>query len=163
MVFLQSIQPDTGCSCPAMVERPSIFTMDDLVRFPSTSRVVFIECSGNSAPNGTVLTGRTVQEAHGLPSASEWTGVPLATVLAETGIKPEAAWMLAEGSEAAAMTRNLPLPAVLEETLLCYAQNGEAWRAEQGFRSVWSFQLGRQHRHQVAASPETGHRTVHDP
>ncbi len=116
-----------------LVERPLIFTMDDLVRFPSTSRVVFIECSGNSAVEWAVPTGRTVQETHGLLSASEWTGVPLAAVLAEAGIKPEAAWMLAEGSDAAAMTRSLPLPAVLEEALLCYAQNGEALRPEQGY------------------------------
>ncbi|GIW53618.1 MAG: sulfite dehydrogenase [Nitrospiraceae bacterium] len=116
-----------------LVERPMMFTMDDLVRFPSASRVVFIECSGNSAGEWTAPVGRTVQETHGLMSASEWTGVPLATVLTEAGVKPDATWVLAEGSDAAAMTRSLPLKDVLEESLLCYAQNGEALRPEQGY------------------------------
>ncbi len=79
--------------------------MDDLVRFPSASRVVFIECSGNSAGAWTVPSGRTVQDPHGLLSASEWTGVPLATVWAEVGIRPQAAWMLAKGSDAAAINK----------------------------------------------------------
>ncbi|HBR51552.1 MAG TPA: sulfite dehydrogenase, partial [Nitrospira sp.] len=67
-----------------------------------------------------------------LMSTSEWTGVPLATVLAESGVKPDASWVLAEGSDAAAMTRSLPLTEVLKDALLCYAQNGEALRPEQG-------------------------------
>ena len=41
--------------------------------------------------------------------------------------------MLAEGSDAAAMTRSLPLDRVLDEALLCYAQNGEPLRPEQGY------------------------------
>jgi sulfane dehydrogenase subunit SoxC len=41
--------------------------------------------------------------------------------------------VLAEGGDAAAMTRSLPLKDVLEESLLCYAQNGEALRPEQGY------------------------------
>src|SRR6202046_275685 len=32
-----------------LVERPLVFTMQDLRRFRSTSRIYFIECSGNSA------------------------------------------------------------------------------------------------------------------
>ena len=31
-----------------LVDRPMIFPMDDLARFPSVSRLAFIECSGNS-------------------------------------------------------------------------------------------------------------------
>jgi len=41
--------------------------------------------------------------------------------------------MLAEGSDAAALTRSVPLKEALEEALLCYAQNGEALRPEQGY------------------------------
>src|SRR5271155_2776345 len=37
-----------------LVERPLIFTMDDLTRFPSVSRLHFLECSGNSSSNWTV-------------------------------------------------------------------------------------------------------------
>ncbi|MBP8154634.1 MAG: sulfite dehydrogenase, partial [Nitrospira sp.] len=116
-----------------LVERPLTFSMNDLMRFPSVTRTLFIECSGNSGKEWNGPTGKTVQDTHGLMSTSEWTGVPLMTVLAEAGIKPEAAWVLAEGSDSAAMTRSLPLAEVLKDALLCYAQNGEALRPEQGY------------------------------
>lgn len=116
-----------------LVERPMIFTLDELKRFPSVSRLAFIECSGNSAGEWQAPGGRSAQETHGLLSTSEWTGVPLSTVLREVGLRSEAAWMLAEGSDAAAMTRSIPLLHALDEALLCYAQNGEALRPEQGY------------------------------
>jgi len=116
-----------------LVERPMIFTMEEMKGFPAVSRLVFIECAGNSAAEWRAPGGQTVQQTHGLMSTSEWTGVPLATVLREAGIRPEAAWLLAEGSDAAAMTRSLPLAPVLDDALLCYAQNGEALRPEQGY------------------------------
>ncbi len=116
-----------------LVERPMIFTLDELTRFPSVSRTAFIECSGNSAKEWNGPTGKTVQDTHGLMSTSEWTGVALATLLREVGANPAATWILAEGSDAAAMTRSLPLAEVLKDALLCYAQNGEALRPEQGY------------------------------
>jgi sulfane dehydrogenase subunit SoxC len=116
-----------------LVGQPWAFTMDDLKRFPATSRLAFIECSGNSAIEWKAPTGQTVQQTHGLTSTSEWTGVALKTVLQEVGVKPDASWMLAEGSDAAAMTRSLPLAPLIEEGLLCYAQNGEPLRPEQGY------------------------------
>ena len=116
-----------------LVERPWGFTLDDLKRFPAVSRLAFIECSGNSAIEWRAPTGQTVQQTHGLTSTSEWTGVALKTVLEELGVKPEASWVLAEGGDAAAMTRSLPLAPLLDEALLCYAQNGEPLRPEQGY------------------------------
>ena len=116
-----------------LVQHPLMFSMDDLKRFPATSRIAFIECSGNSGKEWNGVGGRTVQEIHGLTSTSEWTGVRLSTVLQEAHIKPEATWLLAEGSDAAAMTRSVPLDQVLDEALLCYAQNGEPLRPEQGY------------------------------
>ena len=116
-----------------LVKRPLLFTLEELKRFPATSRIMFIECSGNSGKEWKGPNGKTVQETHGLTSTSEWTGVRLAMVLEEAGIKPQATWMLAEGSDAAAMTRSVPLDRVMEEALLCYAQNGEPLRPEQGY------------------------------
>lgn len=116
-----------------LVDRPLMFSMNDLMRFPSVTRTLFIECSGNSGKEWKGPTGKTVQDTHGLMSTSEWTGVSFATVLAEAGVKPEAAWVLAEGSDAAALTRSFPLKDVLNDALLCYAQNGEALRPEQGY------------------------------
>src|SRR4029077_1190432 len=40
---------------------------------------------------------------------------------------------LAEGQDAAVMTRSIPLKDAVGEAMLAYAQNGEAWRAEQGY------------------------------
>lgn len=116
-----------------LVDRPWVFTLDDVKRFPSISRLAFIECAGNSAIEWKAPTGQTAQHTHGLTSTSEWTGVALRTILQEVGLKPEALWMLAEGGDAAAMTRSLPLAPLLEEALLCYAQNGEPLRPEQGY------------------------------
>src|SRR5277367_7004527 len=64
-----------------LVDRPLEFSLDDLKRFPSVSRVHFIECLGNhSKPDD-----KTVQETHGLTSSSEWTGVLLSVLLKECG------------------------------------------------------------------------------
>lgn len=116
-----------------LVERPLVFSMQDLVRFPAVSRLLFIECSGNSGGEWSEPGGRTVQETHGLMSTAEWTGVRLATILRECGVDPNAAWLLAEGSDAAAMARSIPLSKAMDDALLCYAQNGEALRPEQGY------------------------------
>ena len=116
-----------------LVDRPMIFTMRDLERFPAVSRLACIECSGNSGNEWQNPGKHTVQEIHGLTSTSEWTGVPLATLFREVGVQSEATWMLAEGSDAAMMTRSIPLAEVLDHALLCYAQNGEALRPEQGY------------------------------
>src|SRR6266852_5172743 len=44
-----------------MVDRPLVFTMDDLKRLPFVTRQHFIECAGNRAKP----THRTVQDTHG--------------------------------------------------------------------------------------------------
>jgi sulfane dehydrogenase subunit SoxC len=117
-----------------LVARPVMFTVDDLQRFPSVSRLAFIECSGNSRNGWSEAEDHTVQDLHGLTSTSEWTGVKLATLLETAGLKPAAAWMLAEGGDAAGLTRSVPLTAeILSEAMICYGQNGEALRPEQGY------------------------------
>ncbi len=116
-----------------LVERPLVLTMDDLTRFPSVSRIHFLECSGNTATWTAGNPKWTVQDTHGLISCSEWTGVSLATILAEVGLKPGASWILAEGADASAMTRSVPLDIALDGAILAYAQNGERLRPEQGY------------------------------
>jgi sulfane dehydrogenase subunit SoxC len=107
--------------------------MKDLKRFPSLSRLLFIECSGNTLTEWAKATLPTVQGTHGLTSTSEWTGVPLATVLREVGVRPGAKWLLAEGGDGAAMTRSIPLDKAMQDCILAYGQNGEAIRPEQGY------------------------------
>ena len=116
-----------------LVERPLIFTMDDIVRFPSVSQINFLECSGNTWAELKKRTWATVQETHGLLSCCEWTGVRLSTLLQEAGVKPEAKWILAEGADSAAMTRSIPIQKALDDAIVAYGQNGEMLRAEQGY------------------------------
>src|SRR5688572_2321406 len=116
-----------------LVKRPLIFTMEDLVRFPSESHIYFLECSGNTSRDWRSPVSRNVQETHGLLSCCEWTGVPLATLLDEVGLQPQAKWILAEGADASGHTRSLPLAKCLEDILIAYAQNGEKLRPEQGY------------------------------
>jgi len=116
-----------------MVDRPKKYTVADLKRFPAVSRFYFIECSGNTLTEWREPTLKTVQGTHGLTSTSEWTGVPLSTILREAGVQDGAAWILAEGADAAVMTRSVPLDKAWTDALLAYGQNGEAIRPEQGY------------------------------
>ena len=116
-----------------MVAQPKQFSMRDVRRFPSMSRIMFIECSGNGLTEWSKPTMKTVQGTHGLTSTSEWTGVPLKTILGEAGLRPGAKWVLAEGGDGAAMTRSIPLDKAMRDCFVAYAQNGEALRPEQGY------------------------------
>jgi sulfane dehydrogenase subunit SoxC len=116
-----------------MVRSAKKFSLYDLKRFPSISRTMFLECSGNGLTEWSKPTMKTVQGTHGLTSTSEWTGVPLRTILDEAGLKSGARWLLAEGGDAAAMTRSIPLEKALKDCFLAYGQNGEAIRPEQGY------------------------------
>jgi sulfane dehydrogenase subunit SoxC len=114
-----------------MVDRPMIFTMEDLRRFPSQSRIHFLECSGN--PVYTKPYGKTASDLVGLLSCAEWTGVSLKLVLEEAGLRPEANWLVAEGADAAALTRSIPIEKCLDDAMLVYSQNGERLRPQQGY------------------------------
>lgn len=114
-----------------MVERPMVFTLADLRRLASESRTLFLECSGNlwrDAPEEA-----RPQDICGLTSTSEWTGVPLAVLFREVGVLPEAKWFLAEGQDAAVMTRSIPVEKAWDDAMIAYGQNGEALRPEQGY------------------------------
>ncbi|MDE2679540.1 MAG: sulfite dehydrogenase [Gemmatimonadetes bacterium] len=119
-----------------MVDRPMVFRMPDLRRYPQASRICFIECSGNGGgaySRSRMPTTITAQQLDGLLSTSEWTGVMLSTILREVGVKPGASWILAEGADAAVMARSVPLEKAMDDAMLAYGQNGEAIRPEQGY------------------------------
>jgi sulfane dehydrogenase subunit SoxC len=117
-----------------MVERPTVFTLADLKRFPSRSRICFIECSGNGGPGyRDIQKESTPQQVDGLTSTSNWTGVPLAVLLREAGVAPTASWLLAEGQDAAVMARSIPIAKAWDDAMVVYAQNGEPLRPEQGY------------------------------
>ena len=116
-----------------MVERPLLLSLADLRRFPSESRIHFIECPANGGMEWRGPQLNSLQFTHGMIGCAEWTGVRLSTLLAETGIKPGANWVLAEGADGAHMDRSLPLAKILDDCMVVYGQNGEALRPEQGF------------------------------
>lgn len=117
-----------------LVDHPLFFTLEELMRLPSASRIAFVECSGNSRDGWGEARDATVQGLHGLTSTSEWTGVKLSTLLEAVHLRRGATWMLAEGSDAAALARSVPLTdEVLNDAMVCYGQNGEALRPEQGY------------------------------
>jgi len=119
-----------------MVDRPMVFRISDLERYPQVSRIHFIECSGNGRAAYTrddLRPDLSVQVIDGLLSTSEWIGVPLSTILREVGVRRGASWILAEGSDSAVMSRSVPLEKAMDDALLAYGQNGEAMRPEQGY------------------------------
>lgn len=115
------------------VERPTIFTLDDLHRFPAVTQVAFLECAGNGrAAYRAPKPELTVQDIDGLTANVEWTGVRLRDVLAEVGAAPDG-WVLAEGGDASRLSRSVPMDKALDDAMLAYAINGEPLRAANGY------------------------------
>ena len=117
-----------------LVREPRIYTMDDIVRLPSVSRLHFIECGANTGMEWANVAVPTVQYTHGMIGCSEWTGVPLSVLLEEAGYdRKRARCVLAEGADGASLTRTIPLAMALTDVLVVYGQNGEMLRPEQGY------------------------------
>jgi sulfane dehydrogenase subunit SoxC len=116
-----------------MVRKPLLFTMADLMKYPSVTRFHFMECSGNGLTDWLKASSKTVQQTHGLLSCAQWTGVPVSTLLDEAGVRPEATWALAEGADGAAHARSIPMAKLLEDAMIVYASNGEMLRPENGY------------------------------
>jgi len=118
-----------------MTRKQLVFTVDDLMRMPSITRTVFIECTGNGWENWkTADPNVTVQHTHGLVSTNEWTGVPLRFLIDLVGKDRRSTWMLAEGADAAGVDRSIPLTEeIMDEAFIAYGQNGEPLRPAHGF------------------------------
>lgn len=116
-----------------LVDRPIVFTMEDLKRFPRENRIYFLECAANTGMEwrGSQLNG--CQFTHGMVHCVMYTGTPLRYLLEEAGVKGNGSWLLAEGADAAAMTRSIPMEKALDDCLVAWKMNGEALRAEQGY------------------------------
>ena len=116
-----------------MVEKPLMFSVEDLMRYPAVSRIHFVECAGNGAMEQHGALNNALQFTHGMLSCSEWAGVPLKLLLREAGVHKGAKWLLAEGADAAALARSFPMDKALDDALIVYAQNGERLHPEQGY------------------------------
>jgi DMSO/TMAO reductase YedYZ molybdopterin-dependent catalytic subunit len=120
-----------------LVNTPRAFTMAELKAMPKGEVMFGFECSGNRAP------------VQGLCSNGKWTGVPLAHVLKQVGVKPEARefvffgadhgveeveWRTQKYSLDQQFGRSLPRDkALAPEPLVAYAYNDEPLTRHQGF------------------------------
>jgi sulfane dehydrogenase subunit SoxC len=117
------------------VRSPKVYTLDDLMRLPPVSRMHFIECGANTGMEWGNVAVPTVQYTHGMLSCSEFTGVPLRTLLEDCGVDlGKAKFVLAEGADGSSMTRTIPIELVISgEVFVAYGQNGEMLRPENGY------------------------------
>ena len=117
-----------------LVKSPKVYTMDDLMRLPSVSRMHFIECGANTAMEWGNVAVPTVQYSHVMLSCSEFTGVLLSTLLEDCGYDKKASkFLLAEGADGSSMTRTIPIEKALDDVLVVWGMNGEMLRPENGY------------------------------
>ncbi|MEY4862763.1 MAG: hypothetical protein RLZ51_858 [Pseudomonadota bacterium] len=117
-----------------LVKAARVFTMDDLMRLPSVSRIHFIECGANTGMEWGNVAVPTVQYTHGMLSCSEYTGVLLSTLLDLCGVDRAAGqYILAEGADGASMTRTIPMARAMDDVMVAWAMNGEMLRPENGY------------------------------
>ncbi|MBL4646130.1 MAG: sulfite dehydrogenase [Rhizobiales bacterium] len=116
-----------------MVDKPLVFTMEDLMRFPRENHAYFLECAANTGMEwrGSQLNG--CQFTHGMIHNLMYTGVKLSTLLNEAGVKTAGKWLLCEGADSSGLTRSIPLEKAMDDCLVAFKMNGEALRPENGY------------------------------
>ena len=116
-----------------LVDKPLVFTYEDLERFPRVNRTYFLECAANTGMEwaGAQLNG--AQFTHGMIHNMEYSGVTLRTLLEEAGVKPEGKWIYVEGADASSNGRSIPIEKALDDCLVAFKANGEALRKEHGY------------------------------
>jgi len=119
------------------VARPREFTYDEITRMPSTSVLRFVECAGNGRSFYEAAYGKRAQGGQwklGAIGVAEWTGVPLREVLDRAGLKRSARDVMPEGVDDLRVRRPMPIAkAVMDDTLLVYAMNGQILPPDHGF------------------------------
>ena len=117
-----------------LVKSARVFTLDDLMRLPSVSRIHFIECGANTGMEWGNVAVPTVQYTHGMLSCSEYTGVLLSTLLDLCGVdRISGQYVLAEGADGSSMTRTIPMDRAMDDVMVAWAMNGEMLRPENGY------------------------------
>lgn len=118
-----------------MVRHPMKYTVQNLENYATVTRQYYLECAGNSAAlwHGKADPKATLDKTHGLMSASEWTGVPLATLLDECGVDKKAKWLVVEGGDSGSLTRSVPLGKAFDDSMIAIYQNGERLRPGNGY------------------------------
>ena len=117
-----------------LVDKPLVFTMDDLKRFPGRiNKVYFLECAANSGMEwkGAQLNG--CQYTHGMIHNVWYTGLTLKALLNEAGVKTNAKWIMVEGADSSGLNRSIPMQKALDDCMIAWGMNGEMLRPEQGY------------------------------
>lgn len=117
-----------------MVRQPIKLNVAALANYATETHNYFLECSGNSGRLwADKPTPANLDITHGLLSGSEWTGVPLATLLDEAGLQPGAKWIIAEGADSGSVSRSVPMDKAMGDSMIALYQNGERLRPGQGY------------------------------
>ncbi len=118
-----------------MVERPMVFTLEDIMRLGAEKHFFYWECQGNGEPprRGKVNPNSTILDSLGRSSACEWVGVPLRTVMEMVNVKPESTWALVESYDGAGLARTIDIDKLWNDAFLMFGQNGEPVRPENGY------------------------------
>jgi sulfane dehydrogenase subunit SoxC len=131
--YLPNIDPENHTlKIFGMVDRPLVLTMADIKRLPAVSRIHFLECNANGNPTR-VRVAKNIQEAHGLTSCSEWTGVPLSLLMQEVGAQRNAKWLIAMSADTSNHASSIPMEKAISDGMIVYGQNGDALRIDQGY------------------------------
>ncbi|HEX8343936.1 MAG TPA: molybdopterin-dependent oxidoreductase [Actinoplanes sp.] len=103
-----------------MVDRETELSFADLLERPLIERDITLNCVSNEVGGPYIGTAR-------------WLGVPLAPLLREIGVRPDANQVVARSVEG--MTIGTPVETVLDgrDTMLCVGMNGEPLSLEHGF------------------------------
>ncbi|MFI2231624.1 molybdopterin-dependent oxidoreductase [Nocardia testacea] len=103
-----------------MVEREIRLTMDDLLRRPAVEKMITLTCVSNEV--GGDLVGN-----------ASWIGYPLADLLAEAGVRPDADMVLSTSADG--FTAGTPVAALTDgrDALLAVGMNGEPLPVEHGY------------------------------
>jgi sulfane dehydrogenase subunit SoxC len=117
-----------------LVREPKVYTMDDLMRLPSISRIHFIECGANTGMEWSNVAVPSVQYTHGMLSCCEFTGVRLSTLLDHCGADTKKGrYVLAEGADGSGLTRTIAMERALDDVIVAWGMNGEMLRPENGY------------------------------
>lgn len=127
MVEEQSYRLSIG----GQVDRSLVLSLEDLRRMPQSSRICFLECSRNAYADADESS--TPEDVIGRMAQSEWTGVPLAVLVAEAQVRSTAGWLVPMGWDGISPDSAIPLRLALEDGIIALAQNGEQLRHEHGY------------------------------
>ena len=128
-----------------LVEHPLDLSFDQLSALPTRTATIVMECAGNSRIFLSPKVGGLQWELGAVGNA-EWTGVPLADILQQAGLKPDAVEVVLEGVDSGEIkkepvspgkinyARSLPVrKALSRDVILAYQMNGQSLTPAHGY------------------------------